>query len=179
MPVVQKLSGYGAGKGVGRMPRRHAVADGDRRNFGQLVALGGTSLRFLRRLLHIGSRWNLAHGNSGKMLFHLCEDVIGLHVAHNREDRVVWSVILLVELLDVWDFGGVEILELTIEVVRIGIGVEGFSRKINREEKSIGTIHNVNPDFFFNYIALIFQILRGEVQSLHAIGFNPQHGIEG
>src|ERR1700722_187195 len=122
------------------MPWRHAVANSHCRNFGKLVGLGKSSLCLLRRLLHFGSRRTVTRTDDAEILFYLCEDLSGLDITHNRQNRIVGSVILLVERLDICDFSGIEVFELPVEIMRIGVGVKCLARKINRKEEPIRTI---------------------------------------
>ena len=147
-------------------------------HFGELVGFIETALGFLRSLVHVGTGRSIAGSDEGKIFFHFGEDFVGLNVANHGEDGVVGSVILLVKRLDVGNFGCVKIFELAVKIVRVGIGVESLARKIDGEKESVGTVENVDPDFLFHDIALVFEILGGEIEGLHAIGLDPENGIE-
>ncbi len=46
------------------------------------------------------------------------------------------------------------------------------------KKKPVGLIQHVDPNFFFDHVPLVLQILDGEIQRLHAIGLEPQHRVE-
>ena len=85
---------------------------------------------------------------------------------------------MFVKLLNVFNFGGIEIFEISVKIVRVGIGVEGFSGQIDSEEKAIGLIHHVYANFFFHHVSLIFEILGRKIERLHAVGFEPEQCIQ-
>ena len=116
--------------------------------------------------------------NGGKVLFYSRKNIVGLHVADHHQHRVVRGVILLVKLLHVFDFGGVQIFELPVEIVRIGVRVESFSGQIDAEKQPIRTIQNVDSDLLFHNVALVLQVLDREIERLHTVGFEPKYRIE-
>src|SRR5262249_30868865 len=113
-----------------------------------------------------------------EILLNFCEYFVGLNVANDCEDSIVRRVILFIELLNVLDFRGVEIVEIPVEIVSVRVSVEGFARQIDRKEEAVWTIQHVHSYFFFDDVTLVLQILWREIERLQTVGLDPQHGIE-
>jgi hypothetical protein len=85
---------------------------------------------------------------------------------------------LLIEFLDVFDPGGIQIVKVAIKIMCVRIGVERFSGKVDCEKQAIGPIQYVDAYLFFDYVALVLQIFRGKIEGLEAVGLDPKYWIE-
>ncbi len=57
--------------------------------------------------------------------------------------------------------------------------VEGQGGQVRPEEQAIGLVLHVDANFLFHHVALVVQVLLGEIQVAHAVGFQPEDGLEG
>ena len=73
----------------------------------------------------------------------------------------------------VLDFRGVQVPEISIEVMRVGKSIEGFAGQINSIEKTIGRVQHIDANFLFHHLALVLQVLGGKIQRLQAVGLQP------
>ena len=108
----------------------------------------------------------------------LREHVRGRHVADDRDHRVVRSVVVPEEGLHVLDVRGVEVLERAVPVVGVLPLVEGLVDEVGPEEEPIGPVLHVDPDLLLHDLLLVLQVLLGEVEVLHPVGFEPQDRVE-
>ena len=81
--------------------------------------------------------------------------------------------------MHVGERGGVEIGEITVEIVGVGPIAEGYRRKIQPRKAAVGLVHHVDADFFLHHVALIAEIFVIYLEGAHAIGFEPQDAFEG
>ena len=80
--------------------------------------------------------------------------------------------------MHVGESGGVEIGEITVEIVGVGPIAEGYGRKIQPRKAAVGLVHHVDADFFLHHVALIAEIFVVHLEGAHAIGFEPQDAFE-
>ena len=156
-----------------------SIADGEGGQIRQLVFFDGMSLRGLLFLHDLEQRRNITPWHRGKILFYLGENFVGFHITGDRHYGIIRCVVLVVESTDVFDVRRVEVAKVAVEVMAVGIGVVGLHRKVYGEEQPVGLVQDIDPNLLFDHLALVIQILGREVQSLHAVGFEPKHRIEG
>ena len=100
-------------------------------------------------------------------------------VAQDQQDRIRGRVVGAEELLHVAERGGVQIGEIAVEIVRVGPIAESDGRHVEPGKAAVGLVEHVDADFFLDDVALVAQIFVVHFQRAHAIGFEPQHAIEG
>ena len=78
----------------------------------------------------------------------------------------------------VLDSGGVQVLEVPVEIVRVGIPVESLLRQVEPVESAVRLVQHVDADFLLHDVALVVEILGGEIECLQTVGFQPENRIE-
>jgi hypothetical protein len=68
----------------------------------------------------------------------------------------------------------VQILERAVAVVIVGPLVEGEAVEIGPEEQAVGLVLHVDADLLLHHVLLVGQVLRAEVERLHAVRLHPQ-----
>ena len=103
----------------------------------------------------------------------------GSDIAKEKEHGVIRHVIRFEKGLNITEVGGIEVGEVAIEIVGVGPITERNGRHVEPGKSAIGLVHDVDADFFFDDVALIFQVFVVDFQSAHAVGLEPKHALEG
>ena len=107
-----------------------------------------------------------------------CERLGRFEIAQHQEHGIIRRVIGAEKSLHIVQCCGIEIVEITIKIVRVGPIAEGHGRQVQPRKSAVGLIHHVNADFFFHYVALIAQIFIVHFQRTHSVGFEPEHALK-
>ena len=155
------------------------IADGQRRPRRERIGLARALLFLLARLGDVRLRLPRRRGDPAEVLAHPGERLRRVDVAGHDQHRVTRRVVGFEELPHVAQRCRVEMLEIAVEVVRVvPVGVRHL-RQIEPREPAIGLIEDVDLDLVLHHRLLIGQIVLGDVEAAHAVGFGPQHRLEG
>ena len=101
-----------------------------------------------------------------------------VEIADDDEHRVVGRVEGLEELRHVLERGGVEVLQVAVEVVRVVPILVGVLRQVEPREAAVGLVEDVDPDLVLDDLLLVLEVLPGDREALHPIGLGPERGLE-
>ena len=82
------------------------------------------------------------------------------------------------EFLHVGERRGVEIGEISVEIVRVGPVAKRDGRQIEPRKAAVRLVHHVDADFFLHHVALIAEIFIVHFERAHAIGFEPEDAFQ-
>src|SRR6266404_3058135 len=126
----------------------------------------------------IGKWRRSAGGDIPEVLFGHRKTFFGFHVAKNEEHGIVRRVVRFEKGLHVGETGGIEISKISIKIVGVGPIAKGDGRKIEPGKAAVRLVQDIDADFFFDYIALIAEILVVDLEGAHAVGFEPKNTLE-
>ena len=101
-----------------------------------------------------------------------------LEIAEHQQHGVIRRVVGVEEFLHVGERGGVEILEIPVEIVGVGPVAECDRWKIEPGKTAVGLIHNVDANFFLDYVALVAKVYVVNFEGPHAVGLKPQDALK-
>ena len=164
---------------LGRVARRRVVPDREGRPRRELVGLGGALFLFLARLGDVGLRRKLGGDGIGAKYFSIQAFVCGrLEVADDDQHRVVRRVEGLEEVRDVLERGGVEVLQVAVEVVGVVPVRVGVLRQVEPGESAVGPVQDVDLDLVLDDFLLVLEVVGRDREALHAVGLGPERGLE-
>ena len=112
------------------------------------------------------------------MFFGQSDAFFRLHITQDEQHGVIRHIVRFEKALHVSQVGGIKIGKITVEIVRVGPITEGHGRHVEPGETAIRLVHDVDANFFFHNVALIFKIFVIHFQSAHAVRFKPQDALQ-
>ena len=176
--AVQRLIQHGCCVPLRSEPPRRRVSDGDSRQRPELFLHLASAFADLRRFVDIRRSRLRPRRNACKMALRQLETLVGVHIAEDQQDSIGRRVVCLKEFLDVIERRSVEIVEIAVEIVRIGPVAIRDGGKIEPWESAVGLIQHVDAHFLFHHVALIAQVLVIHFERAHAVGLKPQHAVQ-
>ena len=69
-------------------------------------------------------------------------------------------------------------LQIAVEVVGVVPVLVRVLRQLQPGEAAVRLVQDIDLDFFLDDALLVDEVLLRDVETAHAIGFGPQHGLE-
>src|SRR5271170_1057906 len=82
-----------------------------------------------------------------------------IDITKNEEHGIIGRVVGMEKRLYVVEIGGIEIVEVAVEIVSVRPIAKRDRRKIEPGKTAVRLIEDIDADFFFDYVALILQVL--------------------
>src|SRR5262249_19110825 len=98
--------------------------------------------------------------------------------AKYQQHGVVRNVVGTKECLHIGQAGRIEVGKIAIKIVRVGPVPKGDGRHVEPREASVGLVHDIDSDFFFDHVALVAQIFVVDLEGAHGVSFQPQNTLE-